>query len=1002
MLSWVKARWRLVVAASAVIALVAGVGIWSAVQLNTTPPAAVDCSTLEAETFNEAAPLADACDADVEVLAERTPWQTSFATSAKTSRLEVTTLPSRVQVDGKWTAPDDSLVKDEKAGTIKVAAPVFPMELNAGGAAGKGKPLGSITSGGHRLDVWFPLELPEPKLKDSRAIYQLAKGTRLIVTVNQDTTGFLPVVELANPDAAARFAAMLDAAPHSASSAAGAMTLEFATAISDGLRLTMDDANSVHVVNDRDETQFLAPSPMMWDSSGTEMLQTATNTQDASTDRTQAPAGGDQIAWMPVRLDDKVIVVSPDTAMLHSKETEWPVYIDPGFSGQGSTKRVLVRTSSNSNFNSTLVGWVDAGTGYPGQGTGYCSSTSYGCGAVYYQRLAWQFTGMSVLDDLTSAEISAAKFKVYGQHSFSCSDYTTTLYRTSDIGGYQSEPNYNNLQMLEAQGSLATHHSTSCGGQGYKEFDAVIAARWAATNNMTTLNLGLVVDQSSMNAWKRYLYDASLSVDYNRTPTVPTSLSITSPIASCASDAARPVIASTTPTLAATSTDPDGTSVATRFVVVDQATLSTVKWDSGYPAAIASGNKAQAAVPSTAGLATGQIYAWRTKSSDGALESAWSSWCEFEVDTVKPAVPTVTAVSATNDPSVQAVYVENASLGGPGQSGKFRLSRGSSTDVVAFTYGFNGAAMTAVTLDGTGQATITYTPAITGRVTLTVLSQDRAGNSTSRQYKFTVATPREDGIWAFDEGIGTTAYDSVPMGNSAKLSSSSDWGTGPHDLFGSRPGDKALKLPGTPNHAAATTAPVVDTTKSFVVSAHVYLNPGTTGIAGKSYVALSQDGVYLSGFRLGYVYSCTGMTGGCWEFSMPNTPTSGKTVVRSTVPVTTGEWVYLVGQQNIVTHTLDLWVCEVGTPDKPAAGDPVKSSGTRTATPWSATGAFAMGRGLTNGALTDWWPGSIDNVRVFSDKVIAESKIRRLCQGAEASDFGGSQLALDPTTTTGQ
>ena len=980
-------------AASTAVALVGGVGIWTAVQLNTTPPEAVDCSTLEAESFNEAAPLAQACGADVEVLAERTPWQTSYATSDKTSRLEVSALPSRVQVNGKWTAPDDSLVEDEKAGTIKVAAPVFPMQLNAGGTAGRGKPLASITSDGHRLDVWFPLDLPEPELGDSRATYQLATGIRLVVSVNGDTTGFLPVVELANPAAAKRFAAMLDAAPHSEGRVAGSMALEFATSMSDGLRLSMDDTNNVYVVDERGESQFVAPSPMMWDSSGFEILQTATNTQDASTDRTQAPAGGDQIVSMPVTLDDDVIVVSPDAAMLQSKTTEWPVYIDPGFSGQGATKRVLVRTSANSGYNSTIVGWTDAGTGYPGQGTGYCSSTSYGCGAVFYQRLAWRFTDMNVLKDLTSAEISKATFTVYGQHSFNCTNQTTTLWRTSDIGGYGSEPNYNNLLLLAPYGTVTTFHSNSCGNKSDKEFDALSAARWAADNDTSTLNLALIVGQGSMTPWKRYINNARFAVDYNRAPDVPSIPLMTAPsLPTCTPTTATstPAIATKTPTISAIASDLDRTAVQAKFQVARTTDLSTAIWNSGYTTAMASSSRHSVTVPASAALVDGGVYAWRARAFDGTLASvAWSDWCKFAVDLTAPLTPTVTADTSS---SLTVAFLENVETAGLQKLGKFTLGPNGATDVVSYSYGFNQpTAPNPISATG-GIASLPYTPTTTGTVTLTVKAQDAAGNlSGAKTYIFKVATPTEDAVWVLDEGTGTSAAGSpgVPL-----TASGATWTDGPHELFGSRAGDHALRFDGV--NDAATAAPVVDTTKSFVVSGFVWLDKTKLGTG--SFTALSQDGTQQSGFQLGYTGTCAGMTGGCWSFSMPDTLTGpGVATAKSSVPVTGDEWTYLLAEHNVADGKIRLWVCEIGTPDDPTVGDPVKTEATRSATPWLASGAFAVGRGQSGTANTAWWPGAVDNVRVFSGNVVAESKIRRLCQGAEATDFSVGALGIDPT-----
>ena len=724
MLSWVKARWRAVVAASAVVALVATVGIWFAVQLNTTPPAAVDCSTLEAETFNDAAPLAQACEADVEVLAERTPWQTSYATSEKSSRLEVTTLPSRVQVDGKWTAPDDSLVKDEKAGTIKVAAPVFPMELNAGGAAGKGKPLGSITSGGHRLDVWFPLDLPVPNITDSQAVYQLGKGIRLLVSVNVDASGFLPVVELADARAATRLTQLLDAARASSGAASAGLDIDFTIKLSDGLRLTVDDTNSIQVLDGKDETVFTAPPPIMWDSVGAESKVASADTEAAVMDRTRSPAEGDQVVQMGVTVVDSTIVVSPDVAMLKDKKTVWPVYIDPGFNSGTASKWVAVRTGG---FNGTQVNWINSGT-LPGYGTGYCTATS--CNAVYKQRIAWQYSSLSDIAALAGSDITKAKFWVYGQHANSCTAQTTTLWRTSDIGGFtQNAWNWSSLQLIASYGTRFDTQSASCGGKEWKEFDMLGAAKWVADSNSTTLNLALIVDETSMTPWKRFLHNAYMAIDYNRAPVAPTIPLMTAPsLSACTPIAATstPAIATKTPTISVVASDPDGTSVQTIFQVARTADLSTAQWSSAYLTAVASGLRQSVTVPASAALVDGGVYAWRARAFDGALSSvAWSEWCKFSVDVSAPLRPTVTADTS---PDLTVAFLENVETAGLQKLGKFTLDPNGSTDVVSYSYGFNQPTEPNTIPATGGIASHPYTPSTTGTITLTVKAKDAAGN----------------------------------------------------------------------------------------------------------------------------------------------------------------------------------------------------------------------------------------------------------------------------------
>jgi hypothetical protein len=990
--TWIATRWRVLVASAAVVALVAGVGVWAVVQLDPSRnDAVVDCSSLEATTFADANALSQACDDDVEVLAERTPWQTSYATADNAARLVVTTVPSRVLVDGEWTDLDPKLVVDEKAGTIEVVAAVSPIAINAGGDAGRGKPLGSITTDDHQLSVWFPLDLPVPEVSDTHAVYQLGDGIRLLVSVNVDATGFLPVVELADADAAARFAQLLDTARPAKGAVSKGLGIEFATELSDGLTMTVDEAGAISALDEAGDTQFVATAPLMWDSAGGDQTLSPETTEVGITDRTRSPAEGDQIAAMGVTLATSTIVVSPDKAMLKNSETVWPVYLDPGFGTQSPSKWVAVRKGG---YTGTLVNWGDISSSMLGQGTGYCTASS--CNTVFYQRLAWQFSGLSGLASLAGSDVTAATFNVDGQHSYNCTAQTTTLYRTSDIGGFGTGANWNNLGWLQGLGSRAEAHSNSCGNKGFRGFNALGAAQWAADNNSSVLNLGLAVGEANMTPWKRFRHNANLVIDYNREPNIPTNAQFTSPpVNSCVTGAGRPVIATTTPTIAVNSSDPDGGNVQTTFNVAMQNNLTTLKWDSGYQAAVTSGLQRAVAVPGSAGLVDGGVYAWRARAFDGARYSAaWSSWCEFGVDISAPVAPTVTPVAS----GVPAVYLKDVPGGGVNLAGKFTLDRGTSTDVVSFTYGFNAPSNPSVaTADGTGKAIIDFpAPTTTGTVTLTVKSKDAAGNmSPTRSYSFVVASATEDGIWTLDEGSGSTAADTA--GNPARplTISGANWVDGPHALFDSREGDKALSFNGT-DQLASTTAQVVDTRESFVVSAQVKLD---TVHGTGPFTALSQDGVTQSGFQLGYTpaANCPGGTTDCWSFSMPDAESGSSTAVFSTVPVTEGEWTYLVGEHNKDTHTIRLWVCEIGTPDDPAIGETVRSEATRSGTAWAAAGFFALGRAQTAGAASNWWPGAIDNVRVFSGEVLAESKIRRMCQGAEATDFGGNDDELDPS-----
>lgn len=591
----------------------------------------------------------------------------------------------------------------------------------------------------------------------------------------------------------------------------------------------------------------------------------------------------------------------------------------------------------------------------------------------------------------------SASFRVNGTHSANCTAQTTTLRRTSNIS---STSTWSSVGLGTPNlGSRTEYHSNSCGNTGYREFNAIVGAQYIAHYNQSWLDMALIVSEASITYWKRFRANATLSITYNRPPAVPTSLQLINPsVTTCITGPDRPVIASTTPTLTAISTDPDGGSVQTRFNVATVGNEASPFWTSDYQAPMTSGSRASAPAPST-GIEDGGVYAWNAQATDGSKTSDPSGWCEFAVDTSMPAGPTVTPVES----DVAAIYVEDGERGGVGQLGKFTIDRGSETDVVLFKYSFAGATLTEEEepgLDGT--AVIEFAPTTAGPVTLTVKSFDAAGNpSASTIYTFRVATPTEDAVWTLDDGEGDTADDSV--GGPARPFDihGAAWGEGPHGLFDSRVGDHALVFDGE-NDDALTDGPVIDTVQSFAVSAHVKLDADAlTG--SQSFTALSQDGVTESGFQVGYAATCTDMPDGCWQFSMPDSIAGpGVTAVHSEVPVTAGEWTHLVAEYDATAHEMSLWTCEIGTPEDPAIGEPVESVAARSATPWAASGAFVLGRAMAGGVETQFWPGSIDNVRVFSGEIVSPAKIRRLCQGAEATDFSGGATALDPTTTAGE
>ncbi|GGQ23043.1 hypothetical protein GCM10010140_61820 [Streptosporangium pseudovulgare] len=199
--------------------------------------------------------------------------------------------------------------------------------------------------------------------------------------------------------------------------------------------------------------------------------------------------------------------------------------------------------------------------------------------------------------------------------------------------------------------------------------------------------------------------------------------------------------------------------------------------------------------------------------------------------------------------------------------------------------------------------------------------------------------------WPMDEEAGLGRIYSIPAAAvQAALKGGAALGQDGQD-------GTALRLDGATGYAA-TAGPVVDTAKSFAVSAWVRLE---TSQLDKHYSVVSQDGSRKSGFYLKY-------EGGIkkWVFAKSKTDTdeSGWYQAVSKATPSAGSWTHLVGVYDAVTRKLRIYVNgEQGTDSGPL--DAV----------WHAGGGLQIGRSKWLGAYVDQWPGLIDDVRIYDRSV---------------------------------
>jgi hypothetical protein len=155
---------------------------------------------------------------------------------------------------------------------------------------------------------------------------------------------------------------------------------------------------------------------------------------------------------------------------------------------------------------------------------------------------------------------------------------------------------------------------------------------------------------------------------------------------------------------------------------------------------------------------------------------------------------------------------------------------------------------------------------------------------------------------------------------------------------------------------AATSKSVVDPTGSFTVS--VWVKPSAPP-AGSDGTVLGQDGTSNSAFYLQYNDTCCDSPG--WALSFPESDTASPAWYPTTFAAgaTAGTWTLLTGVYNAATGTAQLYV---------NGSLAATSSGIM---PFTAAGAFTIGRGLYNGASADFFPGEVSDVQVFSQALSA-------------------------------
>ena len=880
-------------------------------------------------------------------------------------------------------------------------------------------------------------------------------GARLLASVEPDAAGMVPVLRVDSPDA---FEAVESAAAAAgAEQVAFEMTLKGAQWKPEPDGVGPDGVASdgtLQAVNPEGEVVLVSPVARQWDATGLAPVATesgaptktsgskssgiessdgasasGTGSEEAAAlDRAGAPLPGDAVALMRTKVaaDGRSFTAAVDEAMVADDQTAWPLHFDPAATNSRSEwtmiESALPSSSSGYKFSS------DNGTG-----VGRCVyGVAAECNRTTTKRLIWEFGGLGEFAVLEPRELISASFSAWGTHSYSCTDKMVKSYRMADLTStstWNSHAGY--FTSDREMGTKTLHHKSGCPtGPKWVEFNVLAGAKQKIEWNDDTFSIGLAAaDTASMAGWKRYRWDAKLEIEYNRAPNTPTSMSTDS--RGCVTGSTRPLLNESTAPLSALASDPDGDHTRVRFTLQKYVSGAwSTSWTSGYTTA-----RGSTSPHTTTGLGMPSLgtatYRWRATAYDDPniaklrpnnvpFGSTPSAWCEFGVDRTDPGVPDIKALQPSEDSRVQAVYDDpDLDLGGVGKTGCFRITKGAnSSDVVKYEYQFSNQASVTTVSSTNSSIVVCWAPTVTNTGWLKAWTIDKALNkSNPGTANFTVATAREDGIWSFDDlddpGKDVSVKDSgeqAPAG-SLIISGVDHSEEGPHGAFGARDDDFALSFSGSLDEDVHTEAQVVDTKQSFVISTHLKMDDAVNPNAWMT--ILSQEFNGNDVLRLAYrphtsststTQPCPnpGQGTGCWVLLARGQDGTWKQVSSAQAAVI-GEWVHVTAEYDMGAATsqtddkLRLWTCNVGTPQAPEDAEVTRTDASMTGPLALPRGELYIGHSHYLGEPSGHFKGVMDNIRIFKGDVLAEAKVRRMCQGAEAWQGQDEDKFLNPT-----
>ncbi|MFD4908921.1 ricin-type beta-trefoil lectin domain protein [Kitasatospora purpeofusca] len=604
---------------------------------------------------------------------------TSPAAATEPAASSATTSPAATEpASARAEAPHAARAAKRTSDSPTPADPAAPAP-----AAPPERELVKIGSGDRRIELGWLGRLPKPRLDGNKATYVDARpGVDLLLEATR--TGFEQYLIVKD---------------RSAVSQAGTLTLPIDTT---GYQVDKQPDGGLRLLDAEGRPAVTIPAPVMWDAAVEERSGEHLNRAAVAMELRGTGA-------------DAELVFTPDAAFLTDAGTQFPVTVDPVVSTPANFDTYVQTDEYNDNSYSTEL---KIGT--------------YNNGATK-ARSFLHFPG----GDFNGKQVFDAKLYLANFHSSYCLQKQWEVWSAqyADQGNrWNNQPGLINRYAVsnetrDVPGDEDNHDCLGPDGTYWVKADVTRLVQDWSTMGAGTYALGLkAADENDSYTWKRFEssegeHSPFLSITYNTVPSTPT-------LTVRPGQQGTPLYTSSaTPTFDVVGSDPDpGGEVGADFDLYREGALVKRVYKQG-----ANGNSLVVR-PSDFGIARldeGVPYSIGARLWDGAANSGWTPSITVVADTVKPGAPFVTSSSYPSD---------GLWHGGAGQAGTFSFSPAPGvTDQVGYVYSLDGGA--SVTVDGTGPANATITPATDGHRLLKVQSKDRAGNlSDPTGYTFSVGT----------------------------------------------------------------------------------------------------------------------------------------------------------------------------------------------------------------------------------------------------------------------